>query len=88
MYGHGRRTAEDLGQSALMLGIQMLHEHEAHAGVGGNVIEQFGERFQPARRCTHADDGKLFGVRSGLCTTSSIRDQWLHRVTDCTKTLV
>jgi hypothetical protein len=36
----------------------MLDEHERHAGVGGEVLEELGERLQAAGGRADADDRK------------------------------
>ena len=36
----------------------MLDEDERHPGVGRQLLEQLGERLEPARRRADADDGK------------------------------
>ena len=60
-YRHGGAALQDLRQDAGVAGVQMRHQHEGHAAVGGRVLEELLERLQPAGRGAQADDGK------GLC---------------------
>jgi hypothetical protein len=46
---HGGGSRKDLGQHAVVLGIEMLNEHDGQAGVGGQIGQQMFENFQPAR---------------------------------------
>lgn len=62
--GHARRPREQVAQPALVPGIEMLHEQECHPGVGREVREELGERFESARGRADADDGKT--VAGGL----------------------
>ena len=58
----------------------MLHEHETHAGVGGQTLEQLRERLEPTRRRSHANNGKLrrAGLRS--CCLSRARSFHMDRI--------
>ena len=58
--GHGERSGarKNLRQRAFMLRVEVLHEHEAHAGVGRESFEQLRERFQSAGRGADADYGE------------------------------
>jgi hypothetical protein len=55
---HAGGAGEDLGQGAGVCGQEVLDQHEGHARVGGQRLEQLGERFQPARGRAHADQGE------------------------------
>ncbi len=57
-HGHRGDSAQKLGQRALMRRIEMLDQHEAQARIGRQMLEQFHERFQPARRRANPNDGK------------------------------
>ena len=46
-----------------MLGIKVLHKHEAQAGIRGQMPQQIGEGLQPASGGPDADDGKGIGDR-------------------------
>ena len=47
---HVDMRREQADQQALVSGIEMLDQHECHAGVGRQMVQKFGERVQPARR--------------------------------------
>jgi hypothetical protein len=56
--GQGGAGLEQVGQFTLVVGVQVLHEHERHAGI---LRERFEERLhgpQPARAGPDADDGE------------------------------
>jgi len=40
----------------LVLGIQVLNQHEGHSGIGRQMAEQFRECFEAARGSAYADD--------------------------------
>ena len=42
-----------------MLRVEMLHQHETHAGIERQILEQFRERLQPAGGSANANDGKV-----------------------------
>ncbi len=54
----GRRSLKNRRQGALVLGIEVLDQHESHAGVRGQAREQCSERFESTGRCADPDDGK------------------------------
>ena len=56
--GQGCRALEDRREGAFVLRIEVLHKHETHAGIRGQLFEQLGERFEPAGRCADTNDGK------------------------------
>ena len=47
-HGHGGRAPKELGKQALVRGVEMLHEHERHPRVGGEVANQASERLEAA----------------------------------------
>jgi len=53
---HRRVRPKQLNQQALVAGIEMLHQHKSHAGVGGHVVEEASEGCEPARRRADAYD--------------------------------
>ena len=57
---------EQRRQHALVLRVEVLHEHEGQPGVQRQRAEQLRERLQPARRRADADDGEglALGARS------------------------
>ena len=50
---------QQVGQDALVAGVQVLHQHEGHAGVRRQRSEKLPERVQPAGGGPHADDGEI-----------------------------
>ena len=40
---------QDTGEHAVMLGIEVLHQDEGHAGLGRESPEKLGKRLQPSR---------------------------------------
>ncbi len=56
--GHLRRPREQVGQTALVPGVQVLDEDERHARVGAQALEQLRERIEPAGGRADADDWK------------------------------
>ena len=42
-----------------MLRVEMLHQHETHAGIERQILEELRERLQPAGGSTNANDGKV-----------------------------
>ena len=62
-YLHSRVAPDQLAEDALVVGGQVLHQHEGHAGigVGGHAREEGLEGGQPARRGPDADDGEPAG---------------------------
>jgi len=54
--GHGGEVAEEIGQDAGVMRVEVLHQHEGHAGGGREVAEEFGEGFQAAGGCAYADN--------------------------------
>lgn len=55
-------------QEALVVGSQVLHQHEGHAriGVGGHSGEEGFERRQPAGGRADADDGETSADSNGV----------------------
>ena len=56
--GHLGRPREQVGQTALVPGVQVLDEDERHARVGAQVLKQLRERIEPAGGRADADDRK------------------------------
>ena len=56
LHRHRRGPAQELRERALMLRIEMLHEHEAHARIDRQVLEQRRERLESASRGADAHD--------------------------------
>jgi hypothetical protein len=54
--GHRRGSGQHFGQLALVRGIQVLDQHEDHAGVGGKFSQELGEGFEAAGGRADADD--------------------------------
>ena len=57
---HAGVALDQVGEDALVVGGQVLHQHERHAalGVGGHAGEEGLEGREPSGRCANADDGK------------------------------
>ncbi len=60
---HAGVATDEVGENALVVRCQMLHQHEGHAGIGsgGHAGEKRLERRQPPGRGTNADDGEGAG---------------------------
>src|ERR1700687_5004316 len=43
--------------------IEMLNQHESHSRVGGHMLQEFGERFEPDGGCAHSPHRTGFGLR-------------------------
>lgn len=54
---HRRGPRQQLHERAVMLRIEMLHQHERQPRVGLHLFQQPRERLQSAGRRAHADDG-------------------------------
>ena len=54
--GDRRGPGQDLGQLALVLGVEVLDERERHAGVGGQLSQELAEGLEPAGGGADADD--------------------------------
>jgi hypothetical protein len=54
----GRGATEQLREGALVHGIEMLYEHETHARIEGEVLEQYRERLEPAGGRADSHDRK------------------------------
>ena len=66
--GHRGGLGEQLGQQALMSGIEMLHQHQRQARIRRQSLEEFPERLEASRRRPHAYDWVRF-----------FRGRWLNR---------
>ena len=56
---HRRDASEELGKGAFVLGVEMLDEDEAQAGVRGQMLQQLGEGLQAAGGSADANDRKV-----------------------------
>ena len=65
---HAGVAPDQVGQDALVVRGQVLHQDKGHAGigVGGHAGEEGLERRQPPGRRADADDGKVRDVRTSL----------------------
>jgi len=66
-------------QHAFVIGVEMLHQHKSHAGVGRHVVEEASERGKPAGDApmpTTSEGGRLRialdDARAALSDLSSI----------------
>jgi hypothetical protein len=82
--GDGSLARDELTQQAVMLGVEMLDEHEGHAGVRREVAEQFRDGFETAGGSSDGDDQEIrvgttraVAVALRSCCSSRLR---LHRV--------
>ncbi len=64
---HRRGLGQRLGQEAGVRRIEVLDQHERHAGVGRKILEELCERLQPPRRGAYSDDGKFLEAATGVC---------------------
>jgi hypothetical protein len=81
---HAASLCQQVGQDALVAGVQVLHEHEGHAGVDRQRSQELLECVQSASRGPHADDGEgvsLDGHGLGLSSASSLRRARPRRTT-------
>jgi len=53
---------DQFGQGAGVVRVEVLHHHEGHAAVGGQVLEEGFQRLQASSRAADADDGKVAGL--------------------------
>ena len=53
--GHFARLRKQLRQMALVIRIEVLNQHECHAGVARKLAEQFRECLQPAGGGSYAN---------------------------------
>ena len=56
LHGKRRGARENLRERAFVLRIEMLHQHEPHARVERQVLEQLRECFEPAGGGADADN--------------------------------
>jgi len=56
---HRGDPLQDVGEFALVLGIEMLHEDEGHAGIRWQVLQKRLKRAQPACARADTDDGEV-----------------------------
>ena len=71
-YLHARVAPDQLGQDALVVGGQMLHQHKRHVGVfvGRHPGKERLERGQPARRRPDANHRKIWQLAD--CQTFAV----------------
>ena len=57
-FAHWKRSGprQDIRQRAVARWIEMLHQHESHAGICRQMLKQLRERLQPAGRGADADN--------------------------------
>jgi len=65
MTGHLGGAGQEIGQPALVVGIEVLHEHEGHTRVRRQMGEELGEGLEASRRSADPDDGER-AFRPGL----------------------
>ena len=69
---HFAGFGKQLSQMALVTRIEVLNQHECHAGIGRQMAEQLGECLQSSGGGSHAND-------QGECTGRlAFRDGWPH----------
>ena len=61
--GHRRGPGQDLGQLARALGVQVLDDHERHAGAAGNFPQELTDGLEPAGGGADANDRERSPVR-------------------------
>ena len=73
---HRRGLGQRVAQEARVGGIEVLDEDERHPAVGGEVLEELGERLEPPGRGADADDREPGAGRGG--PTAVVDDESLH----------
>jgi hypothetical protein len=65
-FGHGHLgvLGEQVGGHALVLGVEMVNQDEAHAGIVGEMLDEIGNRLDAIGGCTDGHDNKLISGRS------------------------
>jgi hypothetical protein len=53
---HGRVWPEQFNQQALVVGVEMLNQHESHACISRHAVKEAFERIQPSGRSPDAND--------------------------------
>ena len=61
--GHRRGSGQDIGQPALVRGVQVLDQHEGHAGISGKLFQKLAEGFKTAGGGADADDRERGSLR-------------------------
>ena len=61
-HGHGGEVAENAGQLALVVGLEVLDKQKCQPRVGRDMSQQFGEGFQPAGGSADADNREVMFV--------------------------
>ena len=61
--GHRCGSGQDIGQPALVRGVQVLDQHEGHAGISGKLFQKLAEGFKTAGGGADADDGEPGSLR-------------------------
>lgn len=56
---HLRGSRQQFLEKAVLLRRQVLHQHVSHAGIGRQILEDLGERLEPARRSSYAHHRKM-----------------------------
>ena len=53
---HGRVWPEQFDEQALVVGVEMLNQHESHACITRHAVKEAFERVQPSGRSSDAND--------------------------------
>ena len=73
---HLRRALQDLRQHAFVLGRQVHHHHEDHAGIDRRGAEEALQRGNAARGAAEADRGQHAARPAGHCVVEIIRQRF------------
>ena len=78
---HAGGAGQEIGQPALVAGIEVLHEHEGHPGLRRQIGQELGEGLQAPGGSADPDDGKrAFGRLLGRRIQRRVGFGWLiHR---------
>jgi hypothetical protein len=76
----GGGARDQMGQSALVMGGQVLEEDEGEPGVIGQVREELGEGLQPAGGGAHPDNGEWGALARGNLFLGGLGGLWLRLV--------
>ena len=61
-HGEGRSAGQQSGQSAFMMGVEMLNQDESHARGGRQMAHQFGECLEAPGGGAHTHHHQLVGL--------------------------
>jgi hypothetical protein len=79
LHRHGRVPRQELGHQALVVGREVLHDHERHAEVARHAREQLLERLQAPGGGPHAHDSngiQVLGHRSDEAPCVRMKMRW------------